>query len=117
MSETTISGAPGTDRKGRFSWALFDWANQPFFTLITTFIFAPYFTSAVVGDAVRGQELWGYGQATAGLIIALASPVMGAIADASGPRKPWIAVFQTACVIACFALWWAEPGAGDTRLV
>lgn len=116
MSETTISGAPGTDRKGRFSWALFDWANQPFFTLITTFIFAPYFTSAVVGDAVRGQELWGYGQATAGLIIALASPVMGAIADASGPRKPWIAVFQTACVIACFALWWAEPGAGDTRL-
>ena len=52
-----------------------------------------------------------------GLIIAIASPVMGAIADATGPRKPWIAVFQVTCIVACFALWWAEPGATDDRLL
>ena len=43
----------------RFSWAMFDWSNQPFFTIITTFIFAPYFSTIVVGDAIRGQSLWG----------------------------------------------------------
>jgi MFS-type transporter involved in bile tolerance (Atg22 family) len=40
---------------GQFSWALFDWANQPFFTVVTTFIFAPYFANVMVGNAVEGQ--------------------------------------------------------------
>ena len=44
--------------RGQFSWALFDWANQPFFTVVTTFIFAPYFANVMVGDAVRGQATW-----------------------------------------------------------
>lgn len=113
----TIFGTRPAGRLGVFSWAMFDWANQPYFTLITTFIFAPYFTSAVVGDAVRGQELWGYGQAVAGLCIALLSPVMGAIADAGGRRKPWIMVFQAVCVLACASLWLAMPGAGGRDLV
>ena len=40
----TITGTVPASRLGQFSWALFDWANQPYFTLVTTFIFAPYFT-------------------------------------------------------------------------
>ena len=115
--ELTVFGTRPSGRLGTFSWAMFDWANQPYFTLITTFIFAPYFASAVVGDAVRGQELWGYGQAVAGLCIALLSPVMGAIADAAGRRKPWILVFQSLCVLACAGLWLAMPGAADRDLV
>ena len=98
-------------RLAQFSWAMFDWANQPYFTLVTTFIFAPYFTSFVVGDPTLGQEYWGYGQAAAGVVIALMSPVLGAIADAGGPRKPWIFWFQLLCVIACTMLWFALPGA------
>ena len=47
------------------SWLLFDWAAQPVFTLIGTFVFAPYFATAVVGDPVRGQALWGYATAAA----------------------------------------------------
>jgi UMF1 family MFS transporter len=43
-----------------WGWVMFDWACQPFFTLIITFVYAPYFVSAVVGDPVRGQALWGY---------------------------------------------------------
>ena len=113
----TITGTVPASRLGQFSWALFDWANQPYFTLVTTFIFAPYFTLHVVGDAVRGQELWGYGQAIAGLCIALLSPVMGAIADAAGPRKPWIVCFQLICVAACAGLWLAMPGASGGDLV
>ncbi|MEP3248403.1 MAG: MFS transporter [Sneathiella sp.] len=96
-------------RLGKFSWALFDWANQPYFTVVTTFIFAPYFTSVVVGDPVQGQAYWGYTQAAAGILIALLSPVFGSIADAGGPRKPWIAVFVSFCVIGSISLWWATP--------
>jgi MFS transporter, UMF1 family len=91
-------------------WILFDWACQPFFTLITTFIYAPYFASAVVGDPVRGQALWGFATAAAGIIIAFGSPVAGAIADATGRHKPWIAAFGTLLVIGCCALWFGRPG-------
>ncbi len=94
----------------RFSWALFDWANQPYFTIITTFIFAPFFTSQFIGDPVRGQSLWGYTQAIAGITIALLSPMLGAIADAGGPRKPFILVFQGFMVVGCTLLWFALPG-------
>ena len=65
-------------RLGQFSWALFDWANQPFFTVITTFIFGPYFANVLVGDAVRGQTEWAFTQSMSGLLIAVASPILGA---------------------------------------
>lgn len=94
---------------GRVGWAIFDWANQPFFTLITTFIFAPYFTGVVVGDPVRGQALWGYTQSIAGVILAVGSPILGAIADAGGRKKPFIAAFQALTVLGCVLLWWAQP--------
>ncbi len=113
----SVTGGPVAGRTGQWSWALFDWANQPYFTLITTFIFAPYFTSAVVGDSILGQQLWGYSQALAGLGIALLSPVLGAIADAGGPRKPWIYAFQAVCIVFCAMLWMAVPGADDGQIV
>lgn len=115
--ERTVAGTAPAGRLGQFSWMLFDWANQRYFTLITTFIFAPYFTATVVGDSVRGQELWGYALALAGLIIAVGSPLMGAVADASGPRKPWIAVFQAVSIAACAALWIAVPDASPGVLL
>lgn len=101
---------PMTTRRGRVSWALFDWANQPFFTVVTTFIFAPYFASQVVGNPVAGQALWGTIQGVAGIIIAVTAPVLGAMADATGPKKPWILAFQLLTVAGCVALWWAYPG-------
>ncbi len=103
-------------RLGQFSWALLDWSQQPYFTLITTFIFAPYFAASFIGDAVRGQELWGYTQASVGFIIALLSPVLGAIADRMGRRKQWIAVFGLPFIIANAALWLAAPGASHMAL-
>jgi MFS transporter, UMF1 family len=95
---------------GQFSWALFDWANQPFFTVVTTFIFAPYFANVMVGDPVRGQSAWAFTQATSGILIAVMSPFLGAMADAGGRRKPYILVFQLMAVLGCAALWWARPG-------
>ena len=97
-------------RAGVISWIFFDWAAQPYFTLITTFVFAPYFASFVAPDPASGQALWGFATAAAGLMIALMSPVLGAIADASGRRKPWIAGFGALLVIGSSLMWIGEPG-------
>jgi UMF1 family MFS transporter len=97
-------------RSAVVSWIFFDWAAQPYFTLITTFVFAPYFATHVASDPANGQALWGFATAAAGLVIALMSPVLGAIADASGRRKPWIAGFGALLVIGSCLMWFGKPG-------
>jgi len=97
-------------RSAVISWIFFDWAAQPYFTLITTFVFAPYFATHVASDPASGQALWGFATAAAGLAIALLSPVLGAIADASGRRKPWIAAFGALLVIGSCLMWIGRPG-------
>lgn len=91
-------------------WLMFDWASQPFFTLITTFVFAPYFSTSIAATAAQGQSLWGYATAAAGLIIAVLSPVLGATADADGRRKPWIAIFSLMIICGSSLLWLGAPG-------
>jgi len=97
-------------RAAVISWIFFDWAAQPYFTLITTFVFAPYFATHVAPDAASGQSLWGFATAAAGLLIAVLSPVLGAIADASGRRKPWIAAFGAMLVVGSSLMWFGKPG-------
>lgn len=99
-----------TSRRAIAGWLLFDWAAQPYFTLILTFVFAPYFASALAANPVEGQAIWGYATAVAGIIIAVLSPVLGAVADASGGRKPWIALFSVFLVVGSMLLWFAVPG-------
>ncbi|MCM2293315.1 MFS transporter [Allorhizobium sp. BGMRC 0089] len=88
----------------------FDWAAQPFFTVVTTFIFGPYFVSRFTHDPVSAQTAWSNAATVASLFIALLSPVLGAIADRSGARKPWIAFFATIKIICLLMLWQAAPG-------
>ena len=97
-------------RAAVISWIFFDWAAQPYFTLITTFVFAPYFATHVASNPASGQAMWGFATAAAGLVIALLSPVLGAIADASGRRKPWIAAFGALLVIGSSLMWFGRPG-------
>src|SRR6476619_5445959 len=97
-------------RAAVISWLFFDWAAQPYFTLITTFVFAPYFATHVAANPASGQAMWGFATAAAGLVIALLSPVLGAIADASGRRKPWIAGFGALLVIGSSLMWFGKPG-------
>src|SRR5712672_4257943 len=97
-------------RSAVISWIFFDWAAQPYFMLITTFVFAPYFATHVASDPASGQALWGFATSAAGLVIAAMSPVLGAIADASGGRKPWIAAFGALLVIGSGLMWFGKPG-------
>lgn len=111
MSDTTADVAPPrASRRGIWGWMFFDWAAQPFHTLIITFVFGPYFASAVASNSAEGQEYWGYATGFGGLAIAIMAPVLGSIADATGPRKPWIAVFSALGIIGCASLWLVTPG-------
>src|ERR1700686_5669444 len=110
-SDSRIAGMQPTypPRSAVISWIFFDWAAQPVFTLITTFVFAPYFATHVAKEPASGQALWGFATAAAGLTIALISPVLGAIADASGRRKPWIAAFGALLGIGSCPVWVWKP--------
>ena len=115
-STTTVSDASSARRSAGplavGSWMLFDWASQPFYTLITTFLFAPFFASYFIGDVARGSALWGYAMAAAAVMVAIGSPILGAMADARGRLKPYMGWLSIAFVLSQAALWYAVPGGG-----
>jgi len=97
--------------RGLFGWCLYDWANSAFPTVITTFVFAAYFTKAVAADEITGTSQWGYAISLSGLAVAVLAPFLGAAADHAGRRKPWIAVFTVLSAAATALLWRAQPDA------
>ncbi|MDH3241457.1 MAG: MFS transporter [Alphaproteobacteria bacterium] len=96
-------------RGARAAWCLYDWANSSFPAVILTFVFAAYFTRGVALNPVQGTGLWGSAITLSAIAIAIFSPVLGAIADRNGPRKPWLGVFTVMCVGATAALWFVRP--------
>ncbi|WP_187428548.1 MFS transporter [Roseobacter fucihabitans] len=107
-------------RKRIWGWYFFDWASQPYNTLLLTFIFGPYFAQTATASFIAGgmeidaakaqaQAYWGYGLTIAGICIALLAPLLGAVADHSGKRLPWIWFFSTLYVVGAGALWWTAP--------
>jgi UMF1 family MFS transporter len=109
VEEPSASGGRCASPLGQWAWASFEGARNPHVLLITIYIFAPYFYMHLVGDPVKGQALWGDLNSLAGLIIALTAPVLGAVADAGGRRKPWLAVFSVLLAATAISLWWAVP--------
>ena len=103
-----------------WGWYFFDWASQPYSTLLLTFIFGPYFAQTATAALVTGgmteeaaraqaQAYWGYGLTVSGICIAVLAPVLGSIADGSGHRMPWIWLFSALYVLGSTALWWTAP--------
>ncbi len=105
----SMTGRATASRAGLGGWVLYEFAYGPFFITFVMFIFSPYFQLVLVGDEVRGQALWGYTATIAGLLIAVLSPVLGALNDAMGPRKPGIAWFTVICIGSLGLLWFAQP--------
>lgn len=109
-------------------WMAFDWATQPFYTLGLTFVFGPYFaavsfeyfqaqTADVEAAKASSQALWFWGQTIAGLFIAFTAPLIGAYADSTGRRMPWIWGFSVIYVVMTWALWYTFPDASTLFLI
>ncbi|HYD32321.1 MAG TPA: MFS transporter, partial [Azospirillaceae bacterium] len=97
------------NKAGIAGWCLYDWANSAFTTVVTTFIFSVYFTGKVAADKVAGTSQWSLAIAAAGFAILVLSPALGAIADRTGRRKPWLALFTALSVAATASLWHVRP--------
>ncbi len=98
------------------SWCLYDWANSAFTTLVVTFVYATYFSQTFAEDADRGTALWSRGITISSLLIALISPVLGAMADRSGLRRRFLAVATLVSVGATAWLTFIVPGSGNAVL-
>lgn len=108
----SAAGTPAADLKGQYSWAALQWARDCYGILVVVYVFAPYYANHVVGDPVQGQAIWGYINAIGGVFTALLGPCFGAIADLTGRRKPWLAVFIGLIAVLAFSLWWSLPNNG-----
>ncbi len=91
------------------AWASWDWACSPFFSVIITFVFATYVTKAVAPDAIAGTAAWGFTMTASALAIAVLSPILGALADAVGRRKPWLGTLTLIGAAASALLWLVTP--------
>ena len=101
-------------------WMMFDWATQPFYTLGLTFIFGPYFAS-VASDTflntgmdetsadASAQTIWSWGQAIAGLFVAIFGIIAGAYADSTGRRMPWLWAASIVFIFCAWMLWYMVP--------
>ena len=105
-----------TLRKRIWGWFFFDFASQPYNTLLLTFIFGPYIAT-VIGDGTKAQSAWGFGIGAAGIVIAILAPILGAIADNSGNRIRWIWLFSAMYFLGAFGLWWSAPDNFNLYLV
>lgn len=99
-----------------WSWALYDWANSAFTTLVVTFIYSTYFTQAMAPDEIAGTAWWSRAVGLSALIVALTSPLLGAAADRGGTRKLYLGLCTGICVTGTVALAFIPPGAPHAAL-
>ncbi|MFO1047249.1 MAG: MFS transporter [Geminicoccaceae bacterium] len=109
MSSLAAPGRPNATTRQMLAWATFDWASSPFFAVVITFVFATYVTTVVAPDEITGTAEWSRMTVIAAVLIALTSPVLGAIADAGGARKPWLFTFMLLSCAATACLWFVAP--------
>ena len=115
-------------RRRIWGWWFFDWASQPYHTLLVTFVFGPYFAGVAAeyylasgldaGSAdAQAQVVWANCMTIVGLIIAFGAPLMGAMADVSGRRIPWIFAFSVMYAVGSGALWYTMPDGSNMWLM
>ena len=113
-----IALAPPAYRRDRIlAWALYDVANSSFTTLIVTFIYSTYFVGAMGGPERDLTWLWTRAVSITAVVVAVLSPLLGAIADRGGYRKRFLLSFSATCVIATAALAFIEPGKAMLAIV
>ena len=111
-------------RKRTWGWLFFDWASQPYHTLLVTFVFGPFFAATAaeyyLGQGLesetakaQAQSVWSLCLTLTGLIIGFGAPIFGALADITGRRMPWVAGFSLMYFTGAFCLWFMDPAGSN----
>jgi len=106
---SNVAAEPRPNRLATWSWALWDWAEQPYPTIIQTFIFATYITSSSFGDKDANTNLLSVGTMLAALLVAVSAPVFGRRSDDAGKRKFWLLVNSGVLIAIMAASYLVEP--------
>ncbi len=101
---------PPVERREVTSWCLYDFANSAFTTLIVTFIFSEFFTRVIASDNVTGTVIWSRAVNISAIIVALSTPVLGAIADFSRRKKLFLLVATVQTILFTALLFFMGPG-------
>jgi MFS transporter, UMF1 family len=113
MDHSTQAAVPSKiNKKGFISWALFDFSNSAYVTIIATFIFGPYFIHSVAKSTIIGTRDWAWTIAAAGVIVAIVAPFLGATVDQMKRRKPMLFLLCLLTVISSALLFFTEPSKG-----
>jgi len=91
------------------NYALYDFANSSFTTIIITFIFSTYFAQQIVKDPILGQSYWGWAIGVSGFAVAVIGPFLGAISDKKNLKVTFLRIFSLLCIITTTSLWFAKP--------
>lgn len=120
MPATPLPHPTAASRRTVVSWALYDFANSAFTTLVVTFIYAAYFArtmvlvpdgaGGLVADEALGTFYWSNAVSLTALAVAFLSPILGALADRGGYRKELLAGTTVVCIGATAALFFFPPG-------
>jgi UMF1 family MFS transporter len=118
MKSGSSSSAPHSATRGQiFSWALFDFANTAFYVLILTVGYPLYFKEIVTGSSAQSDLLWGTAFSISMLVVALLSPILGAVADYGAGKKRFLGIFTLLCIVATSLLFFVRDGMVVTGMV
>ena len=92
-----------------FNFALYDFANSAFTTIIITFIFATYFAKQIAPNPVMGQSYWGWTIGITGFLVAIIGPVAGTFADKKNKIVFFVRFFSLLCILFTSLLWFSKP--------
>ncbi|WP_425044486.1 MFS transporter [Primorskyibacter sp. S87] len=115
-------------RKRIWGWYFFDWASQPYHTLLVTFVFSPFFAAVAAAHFIgqgleteaakaQAQVTWSQCLTITGLIIGFGGPFLGAMADISGRRMSWITLFSVMYFVGAWCLWYMDPAGSNMWLM
>ena len=93
-----------------FAWAMYDFANSGYTTVVLTAVFNAYFVGAVAGGATWATFAWTAALAFSCLLVVVTAPAIGAWADAHAAKRRLLAMATVGCVVSTAALSWAGPG-------
>jgi len=105
-----MSAMERSTRRERWAWYLYDFGNSAYAAVVLLAVYSAYFKEVVVGGA-EGSRLWGTAVGIAMLVVAVTSPVLGAIADFSGAKKRFLLFFTTMACLFTGLLFFARQGA------
>ncbi len=105
---------PGVRKREVFGWAMYDFANSGYTTVVLTAVFNAYFVSVVARGADWGTLAWTATLAVSSLLVMLTMPAIGALADLRAAKKKLLALSTAGCIVATALLAWV--GEGDLGL-